>query len=132
MLYPLVHELTHVLFGHANDNVTQEGLAIVMQDSYPDKKVFPNYQGDIHGIMNYLMMQEVTLSLETLLQKDQFFSHSNLNKDSYSLRWLAYIESASFSSFLIHEYGIESFLKIYDKPNLASEIHCLRKKIRAA
>ncbi|MGV3262545.1 hypothetical protein [Cytobacillus oceanisediminis] len=126
--YPLVHELTHVLFGHNHDHVTQEGLAIFMQDSYSDEKVFPNYKGDIHGIMNYLMMQEVMLPLETLLQKDEIFSYLNPNKDSHSLRWLAYIESASFSSFLIHEYGIESFLKIYDKPNLTNEIHTVYGK----
>ncbi|WP_244671283.1 hypothetical protein [Bacillus sp. NTK034] len=120
--YPLIHELTHVFFGSTEGHATLEGLAIFMQDFYSDRGVFPNYQGDVHDIMKYLMTQEISIPLETLLSKDQIFTHSKLNKDSYSLRWLGYIESASFSNYLINQYGIEEFLKIYDRPNLTDEI----------
>jgi hypothetical protein len=126
--YPLIHELTHVLFGYTEGHVTQEGLAIFMQDSYSDRGAFPNFQGDVHDIMKYLMTQEISMPLETLLSRDQIFTHSKLNKDSYSLRWLGYIESASFSNFLINQYGIEEFLKIYDRPNLTDEIDAIYGK----
>ncbi|WP_232233835.1 hypothetical protein [Bacillus sp. J33] len=126
--YPLIHELTHVLFGYTNGHVTQEGLAIFMQDSYSERNAFPNYQGDVHDIMSYLMTQEIIIPLETLLHEDQIFSYSNLSKDSYSLRWLAYIESASFSNFLISKYGIEQFLKIYDQPDLTNKINTVYGK----
>ncbi|MCM3707037.1 hypothetical protein [Cytobacillus sp. FSL R5-0596] len=66
--------MTHVFWGHSNDNITQEGLAIFMHDSYSDKKVFPNFQGDIDDITNYLLTQEVFLPLEVLMQNDQIFS----------------------------------------------------------
>lgn len=126
--YPLIHEITHVLFGSTEGHVTQEGLAIFMQDSYSDRGAFPNFQEDVHEIMKYLMTQEIGIPLETLLREDQIFTHSKLNKDSYSLRWLGYIESASFSDFLINQYGMEEFLKIYDRPNLTDEIHAVYGK----
>ncbi|WP_242061662.1 peptidase MA family metallohydrolase [Cytobacillus firmus] len=126
--YPLIHELTHVLFGYTEGHVTQEGLAIFMQDSYSVRGAFPNFQGDVHDIMKYLMTQEISIPMETLLSADQIFTHSKLNKDSNSLRWLGYIESASFSDFLINQYGIEEFLEIYDRPNLTDEIHAVYGK----
>ncbi|URT71610.1 hypothetical protein [Cytobacillus firmus] len=126
--YPLIHELTHVILGYTEGHVTQEGLAIFMQDSYSDRGAFPNFHEDVHGIMKYLMTRGISISLETLLREEKIFTQSNLNKDSYSLRWLGYIESASFSDFLINQYGMEKFLKIYDRPNLTDEIHAVYGK----
>jgi hypothetical protein len=85
--------------------------------------VFPNFQEDVHGIMNYLLSQEISIPLMMLQSDEQIFTHTNLSKDSYSLRWLGYIESASFSNFLISQYGMEKFLEIYNRPNLADVIH---------
>ena len=119
---PLIHELTHVLFGYSEGHLTQEGLAIYMQDTYSKKAVFPNFQEDVHGIMNYLLSQEISIPLMMLLSDEQIFTYTNLSKDTYSLRWLGYIESASFSNFLINQYGMGKFLEIYNCPDLADEI----------
>nr|WP_257989801.1 hypothetical protein [Bacillus infantis]MCR6609534.1 hypothetical protein [Bacillus infantis] len=119
--YPLIHEMTHALFNDENGQVTQEGLAIYMQDTYSERSVNPNFKEDTHEIMKHLIFKGIMVPLETLLQEDRFFSYTNLDKDSTSLRWLAYIESASFTRYLIDEYGLEKFLKIHGNPNLTSE-----------
>jgi hypothetical protein len=120
--YPLIHEMTHALFKDEKGQVTQEGLAISMQDTYSERSVNPNYQEDTHEIMKHLNFKEIMLPLETLLQDDRFFSYTNLDKDSYSLRWLAYIESASFTRYLINEYGLEKFLEIHGDPDLTTTV----------
>jgi hypothetical protein len=52
--YPLIHEMTHALFKDEKGQVTQEGLAIYMQDTYSERSVNPNYQEDTHEIMKHL------------------------------------------------------------------------------
>ncbi|MGD6845452.1 hypothetical protein ACQCVH_23500 [Bacillus infantis] len=120
--YPLIHEMTHALFKDEKGQVTQEGLAIYMQDTYSERSVNPNYQEDTHEITKHLMSKEIMLPLETLLQDDRFFSYINFDKDSSSLRWLAYIESASFTRYLIDEYGLEKFLEIHGDPDLTTTV----------
>jgi hypothetical protein len=120
--YPLIHEMTHALFNDEKGQVTQEGLAIYMQETYSERSVNPNYQEDTHEIMKHLNSKEIMLPLETLLRDDRFFSYTNLDKDSYSLRWLAYIESASFTRYLINEYGLEKFLEIHGDPDLITTV----------
>lgn len=121
--YPLVHELSHIFFGYTEGHLTQEGLAVFMQDSYSEKGAFPNFQINIHEIMNFLLNKEIRIPLKVLLSNEQFFEHTKLTKDSYLLRWLAYIESASFTNFLVNQYGMEKFLQIYNQPNLEEVIN---------
>ncbi|MGD6901626.1 hypothetical protein [Bacillus infantis] len=125
---PLIHEMTHALFNDGKGQVTQEGLAIYMQDIYSERSVNPNYQEDTHEIMKHLISKKIMLPLETLLQEDKFFSYTNLDKDSSSLRWLAYIESASFTRYLINAYGLEKFLEIHGEPDLAATLQAVYGK----
>lgn len=125
---PLIHEMIHALFNDEKGQVTQEGLAIFMQETYSERSVNPNYKEDTHEIMKDLISKDIILPLETLLLDDRFFSYTNLDKDSSSLRWLAYIESASFTRYLINEYGLGKFLEIHGEPDLATTIQAVYGK----
>ncbi|WP_306009678.1 hypothetical protein [Bacillus sp. MMSF_3328] len=64
---PLIHEMTHALFNDEKGQVTQEGLAIFMQETYSERSVNPNYKEDTHEIMKDLISKDIILPLETLL-----------------------------------------------------------------
>jgi hypothetical protein len=126
-----VHEMSHSLLGYGgespddNGHCTQEGFAIYLQDKYGDS-VYPNYSISPHKVMNYLMKHDMTIPLNKLCSN----SFGNLlfnpvlesQEASRSLGWLSYIHSGSFISYLISEYGIKDFEKVFNKDHLLLNI----------
>lgn len=128
--YSLVHELTHVLLGYGDETIsqygtlTQEGYAVYMQNKYGNPAL-PSLDIPIHKIMKYIYDNNKNLPLYKLV--DPKISHKILNPatrtwEDYTLVWIDYIQSGSFVTFLIDEYGIKKFSMIYNSPNLETQI----------
>ncbi|MBG9452962.1 hypothetical protein ABE61_02410 [Lysinibacillus sphaericus] len=129
--YPLVHELTHSLLGYGNNfdksrgYFTQEGFATFMEDKYGKNKSYS------HMLMKYFIDSNKIIPISKLIdlnQDDAYFRPSNTNQRDYTLRWMSYIHSASFITYLINTYGLEKFEQLYNEEDLAKKIEEIYEK----
>ncbi|MEW4225142.1 hypothetical protein [Rossellomorea marisflavi] len=118
-----VHELSHALLWGKEEQDDRgywalEGLAIHLQTEYGDP-VYPNYDVSPHAIMNVVkeegMMIPLTKLCGTSMSRMLFQPSLESDGASRSLQWISYIESASFVSYLIDEYGMEEFEKVFNE-----------------
>ncbi|PLR70853.1 hypothetical protein [Bacillus sp. UMB0728] len=122
--YPLVHELTHSLLGYGDNDsskgyLTQEGFATYMEDKHGKIK------SHAHKIMKYFLDIDKTIPITKLLdqnQDDSFFRPALTKQEEYTLRWMSYLHSASFVTYLVDTYGLERFEKIYNKEDLGNKV----------
>lgn len=122
-----VHELSHALLWGAEEEssdrgyCTQEGLAIHLQTEYGDP-VYPNYEASPHELMNVLNDEGIAIPITKLCgtSMSRMLFQPSLESDdaSRSLQWISYIESASFVSYLIEEYGMDNFEKVFNQKNV--------------
>ncbi|WML46757.1 hypothetical protein RCG23_14020 [Neobacillus sp. PS3-34] len=128
--YPLVHELSHTLLGYGNDfdtncgYFTQEGFAIYLQNKL-GKPYFPNETVPIQRLMKTVVESNKNIPLHKLIdQKTErsFFRASADTSEGYTIQWLSYLESGSFVSYLIENYGIKRFEKVFNKRKLEENL----------
>ncbi|WP_059173324.1 hypothetical protein [Bacillus sp. FJAT-27445] len=125
--YPLVHELTHTLLGYGDNNgfLTQEGYADYMENKYGKQKM------DFHRVMRHFIDSNKKIPLTNLMdpETDNTYFRPLLNfSENYTLMWMAYIQAASFVSYLIESYGMDDFENIYNKPDLPSLVEKVYRK----
>ncbi|MGE8000066.1 hypothetical protein ACQKOF_15555 [Lysinibacillus sp. NPDC093190] len=123
--YPLVHELTHSLLGYGNNfdksrgYFTQEGFATYMEDKYGKNESYA------HKLMKYFIDSNKFIPISKLIdlnQADSYFRPAIKNQKEYTLRWMSYMHSASFITYLIDTYGLEKFEQLYNEEDLAKKI----------
>ncbi|MDM5247733.1 MULTISPECIES: hypothetical protein [unclassified Lysinibacillus] len=123
--YPLVHELTHSLLGYGNNfdtsrgYFTQEGFATYMEDTYGENESYT------HKLMKYFIDSNKFIPISKLIdpnQDDAYFRPALTSQKEYTLRWMSYIHSASFITYLIDTYGLEKFEQLYNEEDLAKKI----------
>ena len=122
--YPLVHELTHSLLGYGNNfdksrgYFTQEGFATFMEDKYGKNESYS------HKLMKYFIDSNKIMPISKLIdlnQDDAYFRPVLTSQKEYTLRWMSYIHSASFITYLIDTYGLEKFEQLYNEEDLAKK-----------
>lgn len=123
--YPLVHELTHSLLGYGNNfdksrgYFTQEGFATYMEEKYGKNGAYS------HKFMKYLIDINKLLPISKLIdlnQADSYFRPVIKNQKDYTLRWMSYVHSGSFITYLIDTYGLEKFEQLYNEEDLGKKI----------
>ncbi|MFD1739455.1 hypothetical protein ACFSCX_23520 [Bacillus salitolerans] len=129
--YHIYHELTHSLLGHgkvidgefggSSGFFTQEGFAMYVEDQYTDMKVIPGYDISFHQMVRQCIALERNLPLKRLtdnyLSFEYFRSYTDSNEESL-LQMLSYLHAGSFITYLIDQYGMKTFEKVYNTPNL--------------
>ncbi|MED4046004.1 hypothetical protein ABEY65_03115 [Priestia aryabhattai] len=133
--YLLCHELTHTLLGFGNLKAnefniengyfSQEGMAVYLQEKLdPQKKVFPTNSLKLDSIVKYLHENNRTIPLEKLASNklSQVYFNSSDEEIANKLLWESYIEAGSFVKYLIDNYGINKFLKVYNSHNFKGNV----------
>ncbi|KML31371.1 hypothetical protein [Priestia aryabhattai] len=133
--YLLCHELTHTLLGFGNQKAnefniengyfSQEGMAVYLQEKLdPQKKVFPTNSLKLDSIVKYLNENNRIIPLENLASNTlgQTYFNSSDKEISNKLLWESYIEAGSFVKYLIDNYGINKFLKVYNSHNFKGSV----------
>jgi len=124
--YPLVHELTHALLDYDRykaSYLTLDGLAMNLEEkitgqiSWPP--VPPKYSLD--QFMYHLNQKNLYIPI-TLLADPEVANEINTVYDADSTRWLLYVESYSFTKYMIETHGIELYMKIYNSHQLKNDI----------
>lgn len=81
--------------------------------------MYPNYDVSPHALMNVVKDEGMMIPLTKLCGSSMsrmLFQPSLENEEaSRSLQWISYIESASFVSYLVDEYGMEEFEKVFNE-----------------
>ncbi|OEH94186.1 hypothetical protein [Bacillus solimangrovi] len=125
---PILHELTHAMLGSSKGTsfFTIEGLAVYFQNQYEEFE-FPSMDTSIHQVAGYFVNNNKYIPLNILMDEQLVDNFGGKYSDEL-LRWMGYIEAGSFTEYLIEEYGLEMYMKIYDQPELNSKIEEVYKK----
>lgn len=117
----IIHELTHVYAVSAyrkqkkngdEDRFYDDGLAVFLQHRFGSDAQYPDFGKDL-----YPKVAEVSLEFGGLipLAKAEEVRHSA--KTGLG-RQLAYLQEGAFTQFLIENYGLAAYLKIYQGANI--------------
>ncbi|KAA0547104.1 hypothetical protein FZW96_14095 [Bacillus sp. BGMRC 2118] len=128
--YPIYHELTHALLGYGKVKdgsfgggagfFTQEGFAEYIESLYGSVRHIPGEDISSHKMMRQFLENERNVPLSRLTDNvvsESYFRFVETQEES-SLQFISYIHAGSFVTYLIDEYGLSSFEKIYNVENL--------------
>ncbi len=117
-----VHELTHLLTPQHSDWVS-EGLAVYLNDKWGGEGGYPNYGADLDQLTHsYINRLDI---LENIGDETYYPSRSDL-RTSVGLGF--YILSGSFVKYMVENTGIETFMQIYNAPNMQEGLEIKTKK----
>lgn len=119
-LAPIAHETTHIIAPFYSSLSLREGLACYCQDKFGKNPSVFNYGIDAHAYTNMLLIdkKEEFEKIFAVIGTADSLQNSYATGDSRSI---FYILSYSFSKYLIDNYGITNFLKLYESEDLISD-----------
>ena len=107
--FGIVHEVTHVLAASAyrkdRNRFYDDGLAVYLQQKFGPAGNYPARGPDLHLATATLARSHG--SLIPLAEADQ------ARRESGDRRRLGYLQLGSFTQFLVENYGIDAYLRIY-------------------
>jgi len=117
----IIHELTHVhAVSHFRTKEKSEygrrffddGLAVFLQHRFGESAEYPNYGQDL-----YRAVSESSISYGGLIALKDAENLRNSAKTGEGRR-LAYLQEGAFTQYLIENYGLDKYLKIYAGKNI--------------
>ena len=107
----IIHELTHVYavsyFRKKKNRFYDDGLAVFLQHRFGESPEYPNFGQDL-----YVAVAEASASYGGLIALSESENVRNAAKTGLGRR-LAYLQEGAFTQFLIENYGLDQYLKIY-------------------
>jgi hypothetical protein len=101
----LLHEIVHIYAPNRN-RFLAEGLAVYLQDKIGNNPAFPNFGKDLDALARLSLSEVSSLKMLNDVRKQPL--------SSVMAEPTAYILAGSFVGFLIEEYGLPSFKKLYE------------------
>lgn len=102
----LLHEIVHI-YAPADNRLLAEGLAVYLQDRLGGNPAVPNFGRDLDDLASELMPADPHLeALNTIIFERRWGSVLGETAE--------YALAGSFVGFLIEEYGLEPFRRLYD------------------
>lgn len=112
----LIHEITHVLAASFNrnnrDRFYDDGLAVYLQHRFGIEPNYPNFSQDL-----YIAAVKVATDHGGFIPLAETEANRKSNK-SRTGRQLAYLQEGAFTQFLIENYGLNAYFRIYHGENL--------------
>jgi len=102
---PLVHETTHILID-CRINTLKEGIAVAMEKRFGEICTHPTYGFELDDWMKAILISGRYIPLH-LLEKGQWSAGPFLDAI------VSYCESGSFCEYLIDEFGMDAFLRLF-------------------
>ncbi|MCW8109108.1 hypothetical protein OPS25_11430 [Alteromonas ponticola] len=113
----VIHELTHVYAvsayrkkiknGH-EDRFYDDGLAVYLQHEFGEKPEYPDFGTNLYRAVYKLAEKYGSLIPLAKAEDVRHASKSGVG------RQLAYLQEGAFTNFLIENYGLSAYLKIYN------------------
>lgn len=120
----LVHELAHALLGYDFKDAgyfTLDGLAMYLEKQITNKDPGIYFNHTSHELMSFLKEKDVEIPTEELIDPENSIKINDYRNEGID-RWLFYSKADSISTFLIEEYGMEKFMKIYNQEDLLTKV----------
>ena len=95
---PIIHEVTHVITLHEDNNFFSEGLAVYFQERFGESQVFPNFSVPFNDLIK--RNKDQLIPITRLINDNEIFEQVDTEQ-----RKLAYLTAGSFISFLVEKYG---------------------------
>ena len=117
----VIHELTHVYAvsyfrkkkkNGYEDRFFDDGLAVFLQHKFGESPEYPDFGQDL-----YRAVVETSISYGGLIALADSEAIRHLAKTGVGRR-LAYLQEGAFTQFLIENYGLDQYLKIYSGENI--------------
>ncbi|HSK28644.1 MAG TPA: hypothetical protein VLA17_01660 [Candidatus Limnocylindria bacterium] len=102
----LLHEIVHVYAPH-NNRFLAEGLAVYLHARFAGNPAFPNFSEDLRRSAARRLTTVPSLKILNAVRTPRPLS-TVMNEET------AYTVAGSFVRFLIENYGLESFRKVYE------------------
>lgn len=114
--FGIVHEITHVLarsaYREERNRFYDDGLAVYLQNRFGPPKNYPNFGQDLH--VATATLAATYGGLLPLQAADQ----ARRVTDNPDLRRLGYLQLGSFTAYLIENFGIDAYFRIYHGASL--------------
>lgn len=110
---PIAHEITHLIVPFYSSLSLREGLACLMQDTYGKNDTLFNFGAPVHSLAKQFTTTDYEKVIYSIGEEGiPIIDIKNTYRASF------YILSYSFTKYLIDEYGIKKFMKIYDSDEI--------------
>ncbi|CAM4241081.1 hypothetical protein [Pseudoalteromonas byunsanensis] len=112
----IVHELTHVyavsayrkkLKHNREDRFYDDGLAVLLQHRFGESPEYPDFGTDLYRMVAQKSQEHGGLIPLTDAERTRNAAESGV------ARQLAYLQEGAFTQYLIENYGLDAYLKIY-------------------
>jgi len=119
-LAPIAHETTHIIVPFYSSLSLREGLASYCQDKFGKNPSVFNWGLDVHAYANFYLVyakdefDKVFPVIGSTDKLQKVYAEGNLRELFYNL-------SHSFTKYLIDNFGIESFMKLYESDDLIND-----------
>ncbi|TMO60478.1 hypothetical protein CWB96_07930 [Pseudoalteromonas citrea] len=113
----VIHELAHVYAvsyfrKKKKDRFFDDGLAVFLQHRFGESPEYPNFGQDL-----YRAVAETSISYGGLIALAEAETVRHAAKTGVGRR-LAYLQEGAFTQYLIENYGLDQYLKIYAGENM--------------
>ncbi len=116
--WTLAHEMTHLICPTYSSLSLREGLACYVQDEIGENCSVFNYGVDVHACAQLYLGDGYADVIDLMGSGDLPKSSALATGEK---RAAFYLCSYSFSKYLIEQYGMQLFMKLYDSRNLQKE-----------
>ncbi|MCF6437111.1 hypothetical protein [Pseudoalteromonas sp. MMG022] len=119
----IIHELTHVyavsafrkkLKNNREDRFYDDGIAVFLQHRFGESPEYPDFGTDL-----YRMVAQKSAEHGGLIPLSDAERVRNAAQSGVA-RQLAYLQEGAFTQFLIENYGLDAYLKVYRGEDIAS------------
>lgn len=116
--WTLAHEMTHLICPTYGSLSLREGLACYIQDEIGENCSVFNYGVDVHACAQLYLGNDYADIIDVMGSSDLPKSAALATSEK---RAAFYLCSYSFSKYLIEQFGMQLFMKLYDCRNLQKE-----------
>lgn len=116
---PYLHEIVHIIAWDWNALWLKEGLAVHLNDRLGGYASFPNFGEPVDEFAGRVLRREFPPAMEAL---DLVGENGIPRFSDRRVRRMFYILSGSYTGYLLREWGVEKFMRIYSAKDTEAAI----------
>ena len=116
---PYLHETVHIIAWDWNTLWLKEGLAVHLNDRLGGYAAFPNFGESVDDFAGRVLSREFPPAMEAL---DLVGENGIPRFGDRRVRRMFYILAGSYAGYLLREWGVEKFMRVYAAKNTQAAI----------
>ena len=107
---PYLHETVHIIAWDWNTLWLKEGLAVHLNDRLGGYAAFPNFGESVDDFAGRVLSREFPPAMKAL---DLVGENGIPRFENKAVRRMFYILAGSYAGYLLREWGVEKFMRVY-------------------